>query len=44
VWFHHSLLLGGEEEVDSIVAAIAKIQAHRGELARLPRPALAARS
>ena len=43
VWLHHALLLGGEEEVDSIVAAIAKIQAHRGELARLPRPAYAAR-
>jgi dTDP-4-amino-4,6-dideoxygalactose transaminase len=34
VWLPHQLLLGGEEEVDQIVEAVAKIQANVDELLR----------
>ncbi len=43
IWLHHSMLLGGESEVNDIVEAIAKIKANFGELANVPRPAHVAR-
>ncbi len=43
IWLHHSMLLGGEQEVTDIVDALAKIKANTGELASVPRPAHVAR-
>ncbi len=43
IWLHHPLLLGGEQEVNDIVEAIAKIRANSAELSALPRPEYAAR-
>jgi len=43
IWLHHSLLLGGPEDVADIAGAIAKVQANAAELAGVARPAHAAR-
>jgi dTDP-4-amino-4,6-dideoxygalactose transaminase len=43
IWLHHPLLLGGEQEVNDIAEAMAKIQANAGELAGVARPAHVAR-
>ena len=41
VWLPHQLLLGSEQDVDDIVAAMAKIQRHADELARAEHPLVA---
>jgi dTDP-4-amino-4,6-dideoxygalactose transaminase len=38
VWIPHRLLLGSEEDVDSIVAAVEKLRANPDELARAEHP------
>jgi dTDP-4-amino-4,6-dideoxygalactose transaminase len=43
VWLHHSMLLGGADDVKDIADAIAKIQENSAELVAIPRPAHVAR-
>jgi dTDP-4-amino-4,6-dideoxygalactose transaminase len=38
VWLHHRLLLGAEEDVDSVLDAVAKVQAHVDELRSAEHP------